>query len=152
SHDRDAPVLNGTDIRPDLEFRQERNGCVSHARKLCQGQCVHVVERRRDKITVAFQILAAQAGLRYPKMAFMRKYDALWNATGAPRVEKHRGRAWLNIQCVEIAGPDKCGETIAAVISENYQRQTGRADFPALLIAKNEIYASISKYEADHIS
>ena len=144
----------GAAIAPDRfdiggrgKLRQQHDGGVGGASELCQRQRVHVIERRRDQITMAIES-RHEPRLHHPDMALVRQHDALRRAGRSRRVEEHRRLVGPRYDDIERPGIEEgleCG-------AERHAADTGRAIGLARPIAKHEFRAGIADDEVNGVA
>ncbi len=102
-----------------------------------------MIERRRDQIAVARQILAGKPHLHDPDMALVRQHDALRDPGRTGGVEKHRRLVPARHDRPEGPAIDEGVERLVALCAETDHGWTRRAVRAARGIAEHQLRAGI---------
>ena len=117
------------DIGARRKLRQQHDGGMGRAGELRQRQRVHVIERRRDQITVPVEP-GREPRLHHPDVTLVRQHHAFRRA-GRPRgVEKHRRLVWLRHDRIKRSGIEEGIKLFVIARSGATKQSRGRAHRP----------------------
>ena len=142
-----AIAADRLDIGARGKLRQQHDGGVRRAGELGERQRVHVIERRRDQITVAVEA-GRQPRLHHPDMALVRQHDALRRAGRAGGVEKHRRLGRPRRDRFERSGIEESVERRA----ELHAGDVARAIRSARRVAEHEFCVGVAQDEMNRIA
>ena len=138
-----AVAAERLDIGARGELRQQHDGGVREAHEQAQRKRVHMIERGRDKVAMAREVLPAEPGLRNPDVAPVRQHNALRRAGRAGGVEEHCRLVGLRNDRVEGAGIEERVEAPAKIDT----RKVCRTICAPLRITEHELGVGVAQDE-----